>query len=180
MAKRYIPLILIFAFAAGGTGYFYWKQFPEEVMCGRGSSSSGAVKLNWVQPDTGEKILITEDKSRCAADLKECRIQLPAQQWMSLDLTPRPVLVNKAIQFKVRVSDSKIIPEEIDLIGVNLNMGYLRPKFKKIDETTYIAEFDLPFCEENEMRWQAVVHYRTIEKPDKISGALFNFSSYKK
>jgi protein SCO1/2 len=52
-------------------------------------------------------------------------------------------------------SDEKFSPRLIDLVGLDFNMGLIRPSWKKETTAKYSASFRLPVCELPAMQWRA-------------------------
>lgn len=167
-------LSFVFLFVAGYS-YYLLNKPSDDVMCGMNNLNN--ININWIKPKAETQINIVEDKSKCQSSNKNCKIQLSDKRWISLELLPKPVVSRKSLLFKVKTSDKTITPQLIDIVGVNINMGYLRPELKKVDDLNYQLDFILPFCEEEKMQWKATVHFKDDKAPSLTKGALFYFQS---
>lgn len=191
MLKKYLIFSGLFLVLSGASIFFYnylqQKTYQpidssgKELICGMNTlNQKNNININWIKPKAEKKIEIISDKSNCSADKNLCRIRIAPSMWISLQIVPRPITSRKKVKFLVKVSNKDLIPAEIDLVGLSLNMGYLRPALEKIDDLNYQLDFVLPFCEEEKMKWAAIVHY--YEETDRMKttrGARFYFESLK-
>jgi len=73
-----------------------------------------------------------------------------------ISLSPRPLKPENTFKVLVKkIGDTKVIPIEVDIQGVELNMGYIRPTLTALKKDEYEGEFFLPACELSEMYWKA-------------------------
>lgn len=174
--KLIIPAIFAMTFIAAVAIIKLSKDLSDspEVMCGQKNKSG---ELVFMAPKSSEIInYLTENKS-CSADQAECFVTWDGGQ-IKLSLNSKPVVSNQNLKIRLELVDSHLVPDELDLVGISLNMGYLRPKFKKMDDRQYIAEVSLPFCEEDTMKWKASVLFKNSESASK-NAVAFYFNSIK-
>ncbi len=88
---------------------------------------------------------------KCDLSLKACEIKSGSHTF-TLEASPRPVAYQKPFKMKFTTTDPKASPMEADFVGVDLNMGYIRPRFVKNTLST-----TLPVCELPKMRWRVRV-----------------------
>ena len=100
------------------------------------------------------------NKNKIRVELSSKRIQLQ---------TPFKVFV------KISSSENMPVPQFVDLQGLELNMGLLRPKLLQVGADLYSAEVTLPFCELKKMNWvmTLILNY----KGEKNIAGKFNFVS---
>ena len=181
-------LLIIFFIVSIYLHYHLQQMAPEstrpsgkDLICGMNpKDQKNNMNIKWVKPKEEEQINTISDKSKCSADKKVCQIRIGPSRWISLELLPRPITSRKKVQFLVKVSDKALIPTKIDIVGLSLNMGYLRPSLEKINDLNYQLDFILPFCEEEKMQWAATVHYQARMARTKMTqGVQFYFESLK-
>lgn len=154
------------------------ENFSSEVFCGSGAPQKIA-SIQFSAPKPEEKINYLQRNENCLAQNGTCKVHLPNGEWISFDVGPKPVKSNQPLKFTVTVSNEAISPDLLDLTGINLNMGYLRPKFKKTKDLTYEVDFSLPFCEEDLMKWQASVILENKNKTFESKAVAFYFAALK-
>ena len=150
------------------------------MMCGGYNSnqpSAAAKNINWVRAKADENIQVVSDTKKCALHLNKCKASLSKKKFITLEATPKPITHNQVTTFRVVTSDDKIIPIEIDFVGINLNMGYLRPQLKKIGKNTYNAQIQIPFCEEKQMQWKVQVIFQNSNNKTQKQAAVFYMTS---
>ena len=54
----------------------------------------------------------------------------------------------------VELDDDSITPLKIDMLGIERDMGYLRPSLSRIGKSKYRAQFQIPICDIQQMNWQ--------------------------
>lgn len=90
----------------------------------------------------------------CDLSKADCLLKIGKSEF-KVSLSPRPAKLQQKMNLVLTPTDSStdLNPTEVDLQGIELNMGYLRPQFKKSSEGFYTASFELPFCELKKMNW---------------------------
>lgn len=132
--------------------------------------------INWVQPQS-EQITIVESKSNCQLHKDVCRNKFGKSNWLEMQITPLPIEPNKQLKITIITSDDSLTPQEVDFEGLNLNMGFIRPKLKKVSDNTYEAEVVLPICDEKVMEWRAMVLFTKQTHDSEKFGSKFHFTS---
>jgi protein SCO1/2 len=108
-------------------------------------------------------------KSKGENNLCDLSQQVCELEGFELSFFPRPL--NPENTFKIELKKkgtSDLIPIEIDIQGVDLNMGYIRPQLTLQKETTFTGEFYLPACELSEMKWRARLILKTKEGDESL------------
>jgi protein SCO1 len=120
---------------------------------------------------SGRLIKTIAENSSCDLSLGFCRLE-----GFEISLSPRPLKPENTFKVHVKkIGDSKSTPIEVDIQGVELNMGYIRPTLTASKKDEYEGDFYLPACELSEMQWRA----RLILKASAGEEALdFYFKTY--
>lgn len=87
----------------------------------------------------------------CDLSSKPCSIKVGAHTY-TLEANPRPVSYQKPFTMKFTTTNPKARPLEADFVGIDLNMGYIRPRFEN-----NVVSTTLPVCELPIMRWRVRV-----------------------
>lgn len=94
---------------------------------------------------------------------------------VSLSINPIPIQVSKPLSLEFKSKNLKAL--EIDFLGFEENMGFLRPQLSSQDDLTYRGEITLPVCDLEEMTWNA----RVLVKNQRGEGViLFSFKTQTK
>lgn len=110
--------------------------------------------------------------SNCDLHSGACRTSMPQGGTVSLIIEPRTIPLLKPLQLQVITEGIDVSVVEIDLVGVGMNMGYNRPRLKKITEGQFAGEATLPVCVRRKMDWEARVLLHT---PQGIVMAPYRF-----
>lgn len=91
---------------------------------------------------------------RCDLSKADCLLKIGTSEF-AVSLSPRPAKLQQKMNLLLKPKNSGLHanPVEVDLQGIELNMGYLRPQFTKTPEGFYSASFELPLCELKKMNW---------------------------
>lgn len=98
---------------------------------------------------------VAENKD-CDLSSGPCEILYGSNQ-VKLTFSQQPLVLQKPFTARLQVLQGGLIPEALDIRGVELNMGYIHPSFQKISEGIFEAQLTLPVCELSEMNWLARV-----------------------
>jgi hypothetical protein len=98
-----------------------------------------------------------------ACDLRAgpCTGLLPDGGKIRFGIVPREIPVIKPLKFQVDVEGIDAREVEVDLQGVDMNMGYNRPKLGKLDDGHFEGQAIIPVCVRDAMEWEARVLVRT-------------------
>ncbi len=112
-----------------------------------------------------ERILeILGENKDCDLSVEDCSIPTFNNKKMTLKILNKPVVTEKNLKFHVSVEDDAYKPIEIDIEGINLNMGYIRPLLSESAKDQFTGEFYLPVCELSEMKWKVKLISETKDK----------------
>lgn len=111
-------------------------------------------------------------------DLRQgpCTAVLPDGGRVRLGLAPSTLPLLEPLAIEVRLDGLRAFAVEVDFAGVDMNMGYNRPRLAAEGEGRYVGNTVLPVCVRQRMDWEARVLVRT---PDGLMAAPFRFSTYK-
>ncbi|MCX8085828.1 MAG: hypothetical protein N3C63_02890 [Rhodocyclaceae bacterium] len=108
----------------------------------------------YVAPRAG---LVALPPPACDLARTPCEAALPQGGRLMLSVTPRPIPVATPIALLVTLEGLSAERVEVDFAGVEMNMGYLRPRLKPAGAGRFIGETTLPVCVTGRMTWQATV-----------------------
>lgn len=149
--KLLMPLaVLVLAVAAGG-GYWYFRDYFEPPQA------------------------VTLPLDGCDLQKQACRRALPGGE-MEFSISPRPIPLVSPLQLQLKVKGLKVERAEVDFSGVTMNMGYNRPRLKKVGEGLFEGEGFLPVCIRQRMDWEAKV---LLYLPGKVLAVPFRFETVK-
>ena len=114
---------------------------------------------------------------RCDLRQGPCTGTLPSGGQVHLELTPRDLPLLEPIAIDVRLEGLRAFAVEVDFAGVDMNMGYNRPRLAAEGQGRYVGNTVLPVCVRQRMDWEARVLVRT---PDGLMAAPFRFSTFKR
>ncbi|MDD3610270.1 MAG: hypothetical protein PHI49_11025 [Halothiobacillaceae bacterium] len=138
-----IPLLVVLALAAALAGLWY-------IQSRQGDSDS---------PHASAPADCDLQQSRCRADFGDGRS-------IELSLSPRPIRTLATLRIEVRTQGLNPRGAEVDFSGVEMYMGYNRPKLAPTGEAgVFAAPSMLPLCVEDSMTWHVQVLLDTPEGP---------------
>jgi hypothetical protein len=113
-----------------------------------------------------------------ACDLRAapCSSRLPTGGTVTLSVEPRSIPVMEPVWLEVRVEGARASGVEVDIAGVDMNMGYNRPTLQPQADGRFLGQTTIPVCVRSRMDWEAKVLIRT---PDGIIAAPYRFSTYR-
>ena len=120
------------------------------------------------------KLRLLGTNKACDLAIEDCEIALPENKKISVSLSPKPAKVQQDLSFTVRSDSAHLVPYEVDLTGVQLNMGYIRPKLIPAGDG-YSAQVRLPICELRKMKWKANILFKN--KSSELTSAVFFFET---
>lgn len=111
-------------------------------------------------------------------DLRQgpCQARLATGESIEFAIEPRTIPVLQPLELQVRVAGLAARGVEVDFRGVDMNMGYNRPRLSAKSEGVFSGATVLPVCVRNRMLWEALVLVRTNKG---IVAAPFRFETVK-
>lgn len=115
---------------------------------------------------------IAENKS-CDLSVGFCRLED-----FEISISPRPLKPENTFKIHVKkMGSTQDYPVEVDIQGVELNMGYIRPTLSEKIKGEYEGEFYLPACELSEMQWKARLILKASNNYEALDFYFKTFSS---
>ena len=151
--NRMMPLVLLVLVAVAGGGYWYFHDYFEPPQA------------------------VTLPLDDCNLQKQTCRRTLPNGGEVEFGITPRPIPLVSPLKLRLKVRGLAVRRAEVDFSGVTMNMGYNRPKLRKIREDLFEGEGFLPVCIRQRMDWEAKV---ILYLPDEVIAVPFRFETVKK
>ncbi|OOZ37649.1 hypothetical protein [Solemya velesiana gill symbiont] len=98
-----------------------------------------------------------------ACDLRAgpCTTKMPGGGKVSFGIEPRTIPLVKPLDLKVTLEGIDASAVEIDFSGVDMNMGFNRPKLSKASKGEFAGGGTLPVCVREAMEWEAKVMLHT-------------------
>jgi protein SCO1/2 len=93
-------------------------------------------------------------ESVCLLDHSACEVSLPDKSKIKIDLSNRPIKTENPFTVNVQLSSSVYKPELMDFVGVEQNMGLIRPELTLQKSQSFLAKVNLPLCENKKMTWK--------------------------
>lgn len=125
----------------------------------------------WLGAEPGTTVNAPLDTA-CNLQAGPCASTIPGGGRIELSLAPRPIPLLRPLSIEVKVESLDARAVEVDFAGVDMNMGFNRPKLKSQGNGRYAGEATLPVCITGRMAWQASVMVTT----DKLKAvAPFRF-----
>ncbi len=137
--KLWIAASLLFAMAATMAVYKVWPLLHPEV-----------VDLAPLDPN-------------CDLRAGPCTGVLPGGGRITFGIKPDTIPLIETLELDVRVDGVKASSAEIDFVGVDMNMGFNRPKLSAAGEGRFSGQGVLPVCVRKAMEWEARVLVKTNE-----------------
>lgn len=114
--------------------------------------------------------LTVEPDPACSLQSGPCTVQLPSGGALSFSFGTRPVPLVKPFEVKVEVAGARQV--EVDFAGVDMDMGFNRPRLQERTPGVFAGDVTLPVCITGKMSWQATV---LVETPDARIAVPFRF-----
>ncbi len=101
--------------------------------------------------------LTVVEVGECDLSERACTVLLPSGGAARLDLAPRPVVLLEPLILELELSGRDPSWVDVDLAGVEMFMGFNRPRLERVSPGVYRGEVILPTCSSNRMTWAATV-----------------------
>lgn len=123
-----------------------------------------------------KEMLVTElTTPECDLQKQDCEFEHPLFGNVKVSITPRPIKMN--VKQRILIESEKEMSTEgwVDFLGLEMDMGFNRPKLIPVSDKSMAATVVLPTCTQTKMTWKSTV----ILKSDKNYGAPFKFRTIK-
>ena len=103
----------------------------------------------------------SEVLSDCDLQAGPCIVELAGQGRIRLEIGPRPFVPLTPLVVKAEIRG--LVPESValDLVGIDMYMGYNRPRLEPAGDGRYVGQLVIPVCSSRAMNWQARLLVRT-------------------
>lgn len=110
------------------------------------------VSLFLVNKKQDSNIIFVEN---CNLQVSPCVVQMPYGSEVKFDIDPRPVVMNQRIYTMVDAINHSLDSAQLDLKGIEMDMGYNRPILKDIENKhLFKQQIYMPACTSDFMHWQ--------------------------
>ncbi len=91
----------------------------------------------------------------CNLQEKPCTVLMPYGKEITFELSPRPVIMNQRIYTIVDANKHSLDTIQLDLKGIEMDMGYNRPILKDVENKhLFKQQIYMPACTSDYMHWQ--------------------------
>lgn len=120
---------------------------------------------------------VLADNTECDLSKSVCEIKINDKDTFVLKVSPQPIKTESELQVELMANSLNYEPQSIDISGVELNMGYIRPEFQRLNASIYKTSFTLPVCELSTMNWVATVYFKTKDGHLKTPVVKYKFTT---
>ena len=110
----------------------------------------------------------------CDLQQQACRRSLPGGGEMVFEIRPRPIPLVSPLKLRVEVKGIPVRRVEVDFAGLNMNMGYNRPRLREVAPGRFEGEGYLPVCIRERMEWEAKV---LLHLPGRVLAVPYRFDT---
>ncbi|MFA7317787.1 MAG: hypothetical protein WC029_09555 [Sulfuricella sp.] len=128
----------------------------------------------WLAPPNPEASVTAPLDPACDLQAGPCSSDIPGGGRIELAIEPRPIPLLRPLRLVVKTQGLYARLVEVDLTGLDMNMGYNRPQLKQEGEHQFTGETVLPVCITGGMAWQAAV---VVTTPELKAVAPFRFTT---
>ena len=119
--------------------------------------------------------IATLDKS-CDLHKGECWSDLPSGGQVSFAINPKSIPVLQPLEFTVEIRDINVATISVDLVGINMDMGYNHVNLERMGKNLFKGTSIIPICVRDKMEWEARVF---LQKDQTLLMAPFRFYTLK-
>lgn len=113
-------------------------------------------------------------QSACDLGAGPCTIELPGGGRVEVAIEPRPIPALKPLRLTAVASGAEVARVEVDFTGVDMNMGYNRPRLDSLGDGRFAGQGSLPVCITGRMPWAATF---IVETRRSVVAAPFRFDA---
>jgi len=134
------------------------------------------IKLYIIFPAKKNLIETALVDSNCDLHKSSCSAVLSENRAITLTILPRDIPLLKPLNIQVQLKNIKATAVNLEITGINLNMGRFRTKLKHDGDFIYQGISSLPVCSKKVMKWKAMISVNTNN--GVISAPFFFTTSY--
>lgn len=106
---------------------------------------------------SGQELAVLNEGEACDLSEGPCEHLLPEGGSLSLQISPRPIPLMQTVMVHVKVSGADVLPLQLDITGLNMEMGVNRVVLKPGAGGTWAGETIIPICSQRRMHWRAAL-----------------------
>lgn len=114
-------------------------------------------------PLLSPKTDLTLPRPDCDLNNSACSITLPDGTPFVIDILPRPIPALKPLQIEVLTDSERVKSVEVDFAGIDMKMGFNRPRLKPASAGHFVGQATLPVCITGKMGWDVTVLIETAQ-----------------
>lgn len=114
---------------------------------------------------------INAENITCDLRNETCSVKASNGEEFEVTMGPQPIRSKRNAFIVVKPKGSTLIPVAVDIKGLSLEMGYIRPNLNLREDLAYYGEMYLPTCAIADMKWKASI----IVKDEKNKFSILNF-----
>lgn len=116
-----------------------------------------AVAAKFLLAPPGEITVTAPLNTACDLQIGPCSSDIPGGGRIEFTIAPHPIPLLQPLRLSVKVQGLDARTVEVDFTGVDMNMGYNRPRLQRENNGQFSGQTTLPVCITGRMAWQAVV-----------------------
>jgi hypothetical protein len=120
-----------------------------------------------------EFAMVAEPAADCDLRQETCKTSLADDKHVLFSISPKTIPLLKPLTLTTELQGIEARKVEVDIVGLNMEMGYNRPVLLAVSENTFSGAATLPVCTLDRMEWEARVMIYT--KNDQVYLVPFRF-----
>ena len=141
----------------------HFNRLAPWLVAGLLLASAWVLAQQYLDAGTGNNGVSIVQPQECDLNATPCPAEHPAGGQVTLAITPRPVPMLQELDLRLELDAAAQAslgrPEtiELDLSGVEMYMGFQRPRLEHVGGGRYDGKTTLPVCTADSMTWAATV-----------------------
>ncbi|MCU7834354.1 MAG: hypothetical protein KZQ83_03790 [gamma proteobacterium symbiont of Taylorina sp.] len=132
------------------------------------------IKKYYLSHTDDSSIEIAAIDKNCNLHKDSCTTLLSNNRSITFSILPRNIPLLKPLKVQVQIHNINAQAIQIEITGINLDMGRFRTRLKDIGDSLFQGMSSLPVCSKKIMKWQAMVSVKTEQN---IISAPFHFET---
>ncbi|MBE7412383.1 MAG: hypothetical protein L6Q54_14830 [Leptospiraceae bacterium] len=130
---------------------------------------------NFYSTNYKNTIIAIENNTQCDLQKGKCEFEISKENTIWLEFFPKPIVPNNKHRAILHIQNLEWTPKEIDFIGVDMEMSFNRPEWKRKSPHEFTTDFVIESCASGEIRWKALVLLQNND--NKLYGIPFYFKA---
>ncbi len=105
-----------------------------------------------------------EGADGCELRLGSCRFPLEGGGEVAFSIEPASIPLMQTLELAVRVEGLGVDGVQVDIRGLNMEMGLNRTRLQRLEDGRWRGETILPLCSQRRMIWEAAVQLDGAER----------------